>query len=110
MANYLLCLHASANYQQTDVAPDAWAKFYGALSSRIEDLGAPIWSRETVGETAADTVLSGYSIITADSLGEAVSLAGGCPLVSVGGGVTVGEITPVDPETLAALSGDQATA
>jgi hypothetical protein len=38
--------------------------------------------------------LGGYSLISAESIDEAVELARNCPFLRLGGGVEVGELTP----------------
>ena len=38
--------------------------------------------------------ISGYSLIKANDLESAVKLAGGCPVLSGGGSVEVGEVVP----------------
>ena len=54
-----------------------------------------MYSRATVGGSAGGTPLGGYSLVTAQSLDEAVTLAKDCPIVAAGGGVEVGELADV---------------
>jgi hypothetical protein len=49
-----------------------------------------------LGASVADTTLGGYSLIRATSLDTAVDLARGCPILSHGGTVEVGELTNHD--------------
>ncbi|VAW08457.1 hypothetical protein MNBD_ACTINO02-2781 [hydrothermal vent metagenome] len=65
------------------------------------DGGAPTGEARTingnsVSEGAGDHPLSGYSIIAADSLGQAVKLAQGCPVLADGGTVNVYEAVAVE--------------
>jgi hypothetical protein len=65
------------------------------FSTHLEDSGSPIFSRQSVGETGTGTACGGYSLINADNPEEACELAAGCPLVSRGRGVEIGEVTPL---------------
>lgn len=96
MPTYLFAYRTAVDYVPGD--PDVtneWRRFFEGIGARVEDMGNPVFSREAVGSTGAGTVLGGYSMIRADSLQEAVSLAAGCPMIGRGGGVEVGEITPL---------------
>jgi hypothetical protein len=57
------------------------------------------------------TVLGGYSIIDADDdLDAAITLAEGCPTLTTAGGIEVGEITPLNPESVGTTTDDHARA
>lgn len=110
MTTFLLAYRAPKDYvvgQEDNVA--AWRAFFRDLGDHIADLGNPVFERAVVGASAADTVLGGYSLITADDLDEAAALAHGCPLIALGGSVEVGVIAPVGQELTAAMA-DQAVA
>jgi hypothetical protein len=100
MPSYLFSFQAPTNYVPGEVSRAEWRKFFEAISAHLEDLGNPILSRRAVGETGAGTVLGGYSLINAESIGQAVELASGCPLVKLGGGVEVGELTRLREDSL----------
>ena len=100
MPTYLLSFRTPGDYVPTLDTRARWNAFFDSISSHIEDLGAPIFSRRSVGETGPETVLGGYSLIDADSLDQAIALAQSCPLVDHGGGVDVGELT--DPSVMPA--------
>jgi hypothetical protein len=55
----------------------------------------------------SETELGGYSLVNAGSLDEAVTLAGSCPILAAGGGIEVGAVTVLDPETMGALAADR---
>jgi hypothetical protein len=95
MPSYLFSFRAPTGYEPGGVEPAEWENYFAEIGSAVEDIGNPIFDRRPVGQTGADTKLNGYSVIGADSLDEAVRLAAGCPLIALGGGVEVGEITPV---------------
>jgi len=77
-------------------SPDAmaqWMAWFEQLGSAVVDAGNPVFSRSTLGNVGSGSALGGYSLITADDLEAAVTLAKGCPALSAGGGVEVGELT-----------------
>jgi hypothetical protein len=96
----MFSFRAPTDYQPGDVSPAEWMSYFDGVRSNLEDLGNPIFSRRSVGETGTSTELSGYSVISAGSLEQALELAAGCPLITLGGGVEVGEITPLDPAAM----------
>jgi len=83
-------------------AMQAWGAWYGKLGSALVDGGNPftpkakrIASNGTVSDGPVGTMATGYSIIKADSLGEAVEMAKGCPILQGGGQISVYETFPV---------------
>ena len=79
-------------------SPDAmsvWMSWFEQLGSHVVDHGNPIFARTTLGNTDGGTVLGGYSLISAESLDAATALARSCPAVTFGGGVEIGEVTPM---------------
>ena len=76
----------------------AWGEWFAALGEAIVDWGSPFSSdirtvRDdgSVESESVETPASGYAIIQAESLGEALELAKGCPLHLSGGHLTVYE-------------------
>ncbi len=104
MTNFLLAYtggpsmeQASPEQQQAVMA--AWGAWFGALGPAVVDGGNPVGASTTLrpdGGTAEGGVsgLTGYSIISADSLAAAADLAKGCPLLASGGTVEVYEVVP----------------
>ena len=101
MANYLL-LYSGGSMPETPeeqaAVMDAWTTWFNDLGSALVDGGNPftgaaknIDSDGAVSEASAGTTASGYSILKADSLDEAVELASGCPVLQGGAQVTVFE-------------------
>jgi hypothetical protein len=70
----------------------AWTAWFGTLGDAVVDIGTPFGASSAVngGSTSG---LTGYSIISADSLDDAVAKAKGCPIFEggSGGGVEVYE-------------------
>lgn len=111
MSSYVFVYRAAKDYDGGSIdAFAAWQAWFEELGASLVDAGNPVFSRETVGESSSDTVLGGYSLITADDLEEAVSLAQGCPYVGAGGGVEVGELTQLSLGTLTTTADDHAAA
>ena len=93
MAEFILTYRTPADY--TLGTPDgiaAWNAWFQGLGSQLSDLGKPVFNRAMVGDSAHGALLGGYSLVTADNLDEALTLAKGCPIVAAGGGVEVGEL------------------
>jgi hypothetical protein len=73
-----------------------WVQWFGQLGSAVVDGGAPTGTAKTVrtGGSVSDggsRGLTGYSIVSADSLDSAVELAKGCPILETDGAVDVYE-------------------
>jgi hypothetical protein len=102
MANYLLA-YTGGGMAQTDAereaAMAAWGQWFGTLGAAIVDAGNPFGPSASVGSDgangAAETGLTGYSILTAENLDAAAELAKGCPVFANGGKVDVYETIPV---------------
>lgn len=102
MANYLLAYHGGGipetPEQQAEVMA-AWEAWYGTLGESIVDGGAPTMPTTTVaadGSTSATSnPVSGYTILSADSLDDALAKAAGCPIRAAGGSIEVGELMPM---------------
>ena len=91
MSMFIFAYRAPKGYQPGDPEVGAaWRSYFAALGPALHDAGNPVFNRATLGETRAETVLSGYSFVTADDLEAAVVLAKGCPFVGAGGGVDIG--------------------
>ncbi len=94
MSNYVLAFRG-----ESDRAPDAeqeaaWGRWFGEIGDSIVEFGNRVGRATTLGETAPGTVLTGYTLIKADSYDAAVALAKGCPGLAHGGAVEVGETVP----------------
>ncbi|MFD6076302.1 hypothetical protein ACFWG5_12060 [Streptomyces hydrogenans] len=100
MGNYVLTYHGGdepATQADADKIMQTWIAWFAALGNVVVDAGAPI-SRSVVISDGGLTYdhsgpqqTTGYSILSADSLEAAIILAKGCPHLSAGGTVEVGE-------------------
>jgi hypothetical protein len=68
----------------------AWQDFLGGIGDKLVDQGNPFGASQAVNGNGA-LKASGYSVVTAGSLDEAVSMAKGCPIFDRGGNVEVYE-------------------
>jgi len=78
----------------------AWGQWFGSLGQAIVDGGNPFGASSSVGsdgsvESGASTGLTGYSILKADDMAAATTMAKGCPVLSDGGTIEVYETFPV---------------
>ena len=99
MANYLL-LYSGGRMPEGEAEQaavmQAWMSWFGELGSTLVDGGNPtsgqaktIGSDGTVSEGSVLGMASGYSVIKADSLDEAVAKAKGCPVLQGGAQIVV---------------------
>jgi hypothetical protein len=105
MANFVL-LYSGGSMPETEAEQaavmQAWGAWFGGLGSALVDGGNPfspvarsIASDGTVSSGPVGTPATGYSIIKAESLGTAVEIARGCPILQSGGQISVYEAVPV---------------
>jgi hypothetical protein len=80
--------------------------FFERIEPSLADMGNPIFARTAVGACGEDTLLGGYSLVTADSFEDAVALAEGHWLLDQRGGVEVGELTRLSAGRLATSLAD----
>ena len=100
MAKYLLAYHGGGMPETEEEGARvmaAWGDWMGELGDALNDPGNPTGQASTIaadGSVSTDggaNPVTGYSIVTADSLDQAVALAKGCPVFSSGGSVEVCE-------------------
>jgi hypothetical protein len=102
MANYVFAYSGGKGVAADEAERNAqyakWGQWFGELGSAVVDGGAATGTgtAKTVGpggsvSDGGSRGLSGYSIVSADSLDSAVELAKGCPVLEIGGAVDVYE-------------------
>jgi len=100
MAKYLFVYHGGSTPEsEEDVAEvmNAWGQWFGSMGSAVVDGGNPVGMSSTVqsdGSVAADggaNPASGYSLVEAAGLDEALAEAKNCPILASGGTVEVAE-------------------
>lgn len=104
MAKYLYVYHGGGsmpqNKEEQDKVMQAWMGWFGQLGAAVVDGGNPVGKSTTVknGSVVADggaNPVSGYSIVEAASVDDAVAKARGCPIIAAGGSVEIAEIFPM---------------
>jgi hypothetical protein len=96
MSTYLFTFRPPSGYAPSVAAFGAWSSWQLELGARLRDRGNPGFTAASLGASAADTTLGGYSLIRAGSLDAAVALARGCPMLNVGGAVEICELISHD--------------
>ena len=100
MAKYLFVYHGgSAPEGDEEVAKvmDAWGQWMGSLGGDLIDGGNPVGMSTTVQsdgsvvDNGGANPASGYSLIEASTLDDAVAKAKGCPILASGGSVELAE-------------------
>jgi hypothetical protein len=79
---------------------NAWANFLDeVIAPSVVDPGWPVFDpSKALGATGDSTQPGGYSVVTADDLKAAISMAEHCPTLSRGGGVEVSLLAELPPE------------
>lgn len=100
MADYVLVYHGggmSGTPEEQAAEMAKWEAWYGELGAAIVDGGAPFANHKTVASDGSVSdggganPATGYTIISADSVDTAATLAKGCPVLDNGGSVEVVE-------------------
>jgi hypothetical protein len=94
MSSYVLSFR-NPGVNPTAEQEEAWSAWFSRIGSHITDFGSRVGRSVMLGDPAeAGDQLSGYIVIVADDLDAAVQVASGCPGLSYGGRVEVGETIP----------------
>lgn len=98
MANYVLVYHGGSmpeNPEDGAQVMKAWTDWFASLGAAVVDGGNPASKTKRIaadGSVSDDpSGPSGYSVIAADSLDQAVELAKGCPVLAGGASIQVVE-------------------
>lgn len=99
MANYLLVYHGGGGMPETEAEGQAemarWMAWFQGLGAAVVDGGNPVGQFRVVsGSSVASespNPVSGYSVLSAGSIDEAIEMAKGCPIILHGGNVEVCE-------------------
>ena len=76
---------------------DAWGNWLGSMGAAVIDGGNPVGMSSTVNsdgsvsDNGGANPASGYSLIEASSLDDAVTKARGCPILQAGGSIELAE-------------------
>lgn len=100
MAKYLFVYHggsAPETEEEVQEVLDAWGAWLGGMGSAVIDGGNPVGKSTTVlpdGSVASNggsNPTSGYSLIEASNLNDAIEKARGCPIRMHGGSIELAE-------------------
>lgn len=99
MAKYLLTYRGGAMPETPEAQAQvmtAWTDWFKALGPALADGGHPTSQGKTINADGSvsgggQAAVSGYSMLTADSLDAAIELARGCPVLQGGAAIDVSE-------------------
>ena len=100
MAKYLFVYHGGQTPdtdEEVAKVMDAWGQWFGSMGSAVIDGGNPVGMSSTVnsdGSVSDDggaNPASGYSLIEASNLDDAIGKAKACPILASGGSVELAE-------------------
>ncbi len=98
MAKFVLAYKGGAAPQSEEEGAkvmEAWIGWFATLGAAVIDGGNPFGASTAVAadgsSTAATAALTGYSVLSADTLDAAAALAKGCPILAAGGSVEIYE-------------------
>ena len=100
MAKYLFVYHGGSKPETEDEIAkvmDAWGQWFGSMGSAVLDGGNPVGMSSTVQsdgsvvDNGGANPVSGYSLVEAADMDDALAKAKGCPIRDVGGSVEVAE-------------------
>ena len=104
MANYVLIYRGGSQPESPEEQKsvmDAWIGWFNSLGESVVDGGNPFGPSASITPDGSvnegGSGLTGYSILSADSLDAAVEAAKGCPQLTSGGSVEVYETFQVGP-------------
>lgn len=95
MSAFVLAFRNDPTVNATEEQLAAWGAWFEELGSAVTDMGSRVGATKLLGASAGANTLSGYSVIDAADLAAATALAEGCPGLTYGGSVEVGEVIPM---------------
>ena len=100
MAKFLFVYHGGENPEteaEVKEVLDAWGSWLGSMGAAVIDGGNPVGMSSTVNgdgsvsDNGGSNPASGYGLIEASDLDDAIAKARGCPILSAGGTVELAE-------------------
>ena len=100
MAKYLFVYHGGKHPETDEEVKrvlDAWGQWFGSMGAAVVDGGNPVGKSSTVNpdgsvaDNGGSNPASGYSLVEAGDLDDALTKARGCPILEAGGTVEVAE-------------------
>ena len=98
MAKYVY-LYSGGSMPETEAEQaqvmQAWSDWLGAAGDKLVDGGAPLGQKKSIAPDGAVSdgggAITGYSIVEAETIDDAITFAKGCPHLAAGGTVEVSE-------------------
>lgn len=92
MSAFIFAFRNDATVTATEEEVAAWGAWFQKLGPAVTDMGSRVGATTLLGTSAGANALSGYALVDAADLTAATALAEGCPGLSYGGSVEVGEV------------------
>jgi hypothetical protein len=101
MAKYLLAYHGGGMPDTPEEGARiiaAWTAWYTGLGTAVVDPGMPVAFAKTiaedgsVGDGGGPNPVSGYTILEAATIDEAIAMAKGCPILDGSGRIEIAEL------------------
>jgi hypothetical protein len=92
MSAFVLAFRNDPAVNATEEEVAAWGTWFQELGPAVTDMGSRVGATNLLGSSAGANALSGYVLVDATDLTAATALAEGCPGLSYGGSVEVGEL------------------
>ncbi|MEM7427462.1 MAG: YciI family protein [Pseudomonadota bacterium] len=100
MANFVYIYHGGKmpeTPEEGERVMGLWMSWLGGMGDAVVDGGNPVGMSRTVfagrvEDNGGSNPTSGYSIVSAESIDQAVEMAKGCPILAEDGSVEVAEI------------------
>ena len=100
MTKYLFVYHGGKHPETDEEVKrvlDAWGQWFASMGAAVVDGGNPVGKSSTVNpdgsvaDNGGSNPASGYSLVEAGDLDDALTKARGCPILEAGGTVEVAE-------------------
>jgi len=96
MAKYVFSFRVPPDYAPHAGTAAEWQTWFGGLGSALVDVGNAVTGYASLGEVGgSDSRMVAYSVVSAEDMDSALTLAKDCPVMRVGGGVEVGPVMDV---------------
>ena len=96
MAKYVFSFRVPSDYAPHAGTATEWQAWFGGLGSALVDVGNAVTEYASLGEVGgSDSRMVAYSVVSAEDMDSALTLAKDCPVMRVGGGVEVGPVMDV---------------
>ena len=97
MARFVLMFHGGETPEEPPAVMDRWMAWFGELGDAVVDMGAPFGVSATIAsdgrpsEGSGTDPATGYTVVEAANMHDAVVMAKGCPGLGSGGSVRLYE-------------------